>query len=74
MKIKGKINVLGAIASLNEGDVIKFPRKLYKPSSIRSSASIVTSDTGIHFFVSATKDSEFIIVKRKHCSHEPITR
>lgn len=63
MKIDNKINVRGAINALNVDGELKLSPKKYVPSSVRSIAASLKTDTGKRFSVSVADDE--IVVTRK---------
>lgn len=63
MKTNVKINVRAAIKDLEIGGLpLQLPKFNYIPSSVRSTAAIITGDTGRKFTVSVT--DELITVTR----------
>lgn len=64
MKKKEKINIRGAIKALEVGgEPLILPMSEYKPSTIRSTAGSITTDTGKKYKVEMMP--EFVRVTRK---------
>jgi len=57
-----KINIRGSINGLEPGTKLTLSRKIYKPSTVRSSAVQLKTDTGKVFTVTVTHN--LIIVTR----------
>lgn len=55
--ISTSISVRGAINALEIDSVLVLSKRMYKVSSVRSTASSITSDTGKSFTVSASNDT-----------------
>lgn len=60
-----KINVRGRLNALEVNQTISLPRSQCKPSKVRQTASILTSDDGKVFSVSAKAGEAVITVTRQ---------
>lgn len=55
--INASISVRGAINALEIDSVLALSKRIYKVSSVRSTASSITGDTGKSFTVSVSNDT-----------------
>jgi hypothetical protein len=63
METKSKINIRGTIRNMGMNEVLEFPRSEYRPSVVRTTASLIRESYGQEYAISVKPGK--IVVTRK---------